>query len=205
MIKAIVKGFRIDAAVPHWSRHATPVAFTHLCVSGPTGRAILTGLDPAAVGLFVFGHPTLGQWTAVPAFYKRPDGGPLHVFAGVTPDMPADPAPIVDPETGQTVTVAQQFAAKNAVELYVRGHLVRHTSRSAGDDSLYVAMGLTNATLLNAIKPAAIVYRSDTMLWADVPARYKKANGAPRVDPDDAHDTALVSWSDPAAALPVIP
>ena len=191
MIKAICKGFRIDAAVRLWSRHATPIAFTHLCVSGPTGRAILTGLDPAATGLFVFGHPTLGDWSKVPALYKRPDGGVLHVFAGVTPD------------DGGAPLTADEFAAKNAVELYVRGHLLRHTSRSAGDDSLYVAMGLTSAALLNAIKPTAIIYRSDTMQWADVPAAYKRPNGTPRVDPDDLRDTALVSWSDPAALPPM--
>ena len=205
MIKAICKGFHIDQPVRCWSRHAVPIAFTHLCVSGPTGRAILAGLVEDASGLFIFGHPTLGLWSAGRmAKFKRPDGGVLHQFAGMTPSIPTDPEDIVDPETGETTTVIQQFAAKSAVEMYVLGHILRWTNCTAGDDTLYVGLGMTDASLLDAIKPSAIVFRSDTMAWADVPGRYKRSDGSPRVDVDDLHDTPEVRWVDPADVPPLV-
>lgn len=190
-MRALLRGAHISGVVRLWSRHATPRAFTHLIVQGPTGRAILGAIDPAAPGLFVVGHPTLGDWSRVPALCKRPDdGGVLHAFAGMTPD-----------DGGSPLTVAE-FAALDAVELYVAGHLRRYVN---GRDRLGVpilGLDLTDATLLDAIDPAVVVWRSDSgEPWALVPVRYKRADGRPRVDPDDVHDTAVVQWTDDAEVV----
>jgi hypothetical protein len=64
-------------------------------------------------------------------------------------------------------------------------------------------MELTATTLLDAIKPAAIVYRSDQDAWADVPAKYKRADGSPRIDPATVQETQLVQWVDPEDVPPI--
>jgi len=184
-VKAILHGFRIDSAVRLLSRHDTPIAFTHICVSGPTGRAILNAVDPAASGLFIFHHPTLGDWSSVPALFKQPDGSVLHQFAGRTPLDGGEP---------QT---AEEFAQRDEVELYVLGWLERYACRTAGDDTLYVAMDLTQPTLLDAIKPSAVVWRSDEAPWSSVDAKYKRPDGSPRVDPATVQATPLVQWVEP--------
>lgn len=191
MVRAIIRGGHIDNCVRCWTRHATPRAFTHLIV-GRDGQAVLGAVDPAASGLFVFGHPTLGLWSTVPAPAKREDGGVLHSFAGVTPDMPTDPEDIVDPLTGETTTAAQQFAARASVELYVAGHVTRFVNGTASDGTRYCGMALTDATFLDSIKPALVEWRSDVTPWGEAPSKFKRADGSPRVDPDDVQQTAVV-------------
>ena len=191
-MRALLRGAHIHGAVRLWSRHATPRAFSHLIVTGASGKALLNGIDPAATGLFVFRHPTLGDWSAVPSQFKAPDGSVLHQFAGVTPL-----------DGGEPLTAAE-FTALETVELYVLGHVRRYVNGHARGGALILGLDLTASTLLDAIVPTAVVWRSDgTTPWADVDERYKRLDGGPRVDPDDVRDTGIVSWSDPAALPPM--
>lgn len=181
-IKAIIKGCKIDNCVRCWTRHATPRAFTHMIVSGPSGRAALNHIDVEAEGLFVFRHPDLGDWATVPALGKREaDGGVLHAFAGVTPD-----------DGGEQLD-AEEFAGLDAVELYVAGHVERFINGTRRDGQPFVGLSLTDATLLDSIVSGAVVYRSDQDAWALVDAAYKSDSGGPRVEPDDVQETA-VAW-----------
>lgn len=191
-MRALLRGAHLHGAVRLWSRRATPRAFSHLIVTGASGRALLNGIDPSAPGLFMFHHPTLGDWSEVPSQFKAPDGSVLHQFAGVTPL-----------DGGEPLTAAE-FAALETVELYALGHVRRYVNGRARGGALILGLDLTTSTLLDAIVPSAVVWRSDdSVSWADVDERYKRVDGRPRVDPDDVRDTALVSWSDPAALPPM--
>lgn len=191
-MRALIRGAHLVGAVRLWSRHATPRAFSHLLLTGPTGRALLNALDPAAAGVFAFGHPTLGDWGGVPALFKRPDGGVLHVFAGGTPDDGGEPLE------------AEDYAARDTVELYVLGHVERYASGYARGGVPLLGLQTTTATLLDALAPAAIVWRSDSAVaWADVSTTFKRVNGKPRVDLDTARTTPIVSYVDPASVPPM--
>jgi hypothetical protein len=183
-IKAILRGGHIDNCVRLWTRHATPVAITHMIV-GRDGKAFLNAVDPGATGLFVFHHPTLGDWSAVPAKAKREDGGVLHVYAGVTPDDGGEPLS------------EEEFAGLASVELYVRGHVEKFINGVARDGTRYCGLVLTDATFLDAIKPSVVEWRSDVTPWVEAPDKFKRADGSPRVDPDDVQQTAVVQWVEP--------
>ena len=184
-MQAIVKGAGIENAVRLLSRHATPRAFTHVCLSGVAGRGFLAAVDPAAVGLFVFSHPTLGDWGAVPAQFKRLDGGVGHAFAGITPDMPGPPLSAAD------------FAGLTAVELYVLGHLRRWCNGRTRAGAEFLALVTDHPALVDAVKPALVAWRSDTATWDAAPAEYKRASGAPLVDPTTVRETTLVDLNPP--------
>jgi len=208
-MRALLRGAHVHGAVRLWSRHVTPRAFTHLVVTGADGRALLNGIVPTASGLFVFGHPTLGLWSKLEDEYKRPDGGPLHQFAGVTPDKPADPCDtkedlgVGDVRLVLATTAAEKFAGQATVELYLPGHIERVANGVARGGTPLVALE-ADAELLAALLPGAVAWREDTTLASAAPSGCKGADGKLRVDPAVARTTATVSWADPAA-LPVIP
>lgn len=191
-MRALLRGCHLVGAVRLWSRHATPRAFSHLLLTGPTGRALLSALDPVAAGVFAFGHPTLGDWSGAPAQFKQPDGSVLHQFAGVTPLDGGEPLE------------AEDYAARDTLELYVLGHVERYASGYSRGGVPLLGLQLTTSTLLAAINPAAIVWRSDgAVAWADVSTTFKRADGSPRVNLDRARTTPIISYVDPASVPPM--
>lgn len=159
----IIRGAHVEACANIYTRHATPRPIAHLLLSGANGRAMLRAFDPDAAGLFVFGHPTLGDWSSIPRLYKAPGGSPLHAFAGVTPD----------PATAQDM----DFDGRGTIEVLVRGHVVRYANGvTRRPRAPFMALKLTGSTLLAAIKPSVIVWQTGDE-WSDVPARYKGRGG----------------------------
>jgi len=158
-----------------------------MVLSGPSGRAAYAHIDEQASGLFVFHHPTLGDWSAVPAQFKRADGGVSHAFAGVTPDDGG-----TQDEAGDHYTAAEKFAGRGVVELFVLGHVTAFANGRRSDGKPFAAMKLGDATLLDSITAAAVPYRSDTGTWAQVDDKYKTDSGGPRVDPDAVTETDII-------------
>lgn len=179
-MRAIIRGGHFSACVRCWTRHASPVPFTHIVTEGVAGRGALAAIDPNTTGLFVFGHPTLGDWASIPALAKTPEGGALHSFNHPTPP---------DPMT------AEAFAELHYLELFVRGHIRRYGNGERADGVPIVGLQLDDATLLDSIRPALVAFRSDTMTWDEVPDEYKNADGSPRIDTGDVVDTSEVRWA----------
>lgn len=178
-MKAIIKGAHFLQCVRCYTRHATPVAFTHILCVGVGGQGALTAIDPAATGLFVFWHPTLGDWSTVPALGKTAGGAPIHVFGGVTP---AD---------GGSPLTADEFSSLRRVELYVRGHVRRHTEDAFDANGVrFVGLTVDDSTILDSVLPQFVPWRSDVD-GPTLPLEYTDGNGNPIVDPDEMHDTAL--------------
>jgi len=173
-MKLLIKGGHIENAVNLWSRHATPKRFVHLLLRGVSGRGVLNNVDPAATGLFIFGHPTLGNWTSVPSQFKLVGGTVGHAYSGITPDVP--PAPMS----------AEDFSALNIVELYVLGHIrafINGQDASGGDFCGVAWSGTSGESFRNALLPAARVWQTGDD-WGAVDSKYKHADGSPRIDPD---------------------
>jgi len=179
-MKAIIRGAHLAGAINCWTRHATPQPFAHLLTAGVGGRGALAALDPAASGLFVFGHPTLGDWSAIPALGKRPDGGVLHAWMGITSD------------DGGAPLTADEFAALDVVELYVRGHVLRFVNGHDRNGVEFVGLELTQATLLDSVQPQFVPWRSDQP--GALPDEYKADDGSPIVDPALATIVQEVRW-----------
>ena len=179
-MKAILKACHIENCVRVWSRHTTPRAFTHICLSGPTVKATYNAINPAATGLFVFNHPTLGDWSAVPSNFKTPDGTPLHQFAGLS-TISEDPS------------WTDEYPV---IEIFVLGHIKKFVNGIRRNGKPFCGIQIDDTALLDSIKPAAVPYRSDTMQWGDVDDSYKLPNGKPRADPDDVQETAIIVYTE---------
>jgi hypothetical protein len=184
-VKALIRGGHLSCAVNLWTRHATPQPFAHLLLQGVSGRGVLAAIDPAASGLFVFGHPTLGNWSALPggANSKLPSGGPLHVYAGVTPN------------DGGVPLSAADFAALDVIELYVRGHVKRYINGETHSGKRYLGLQLDNATLIDALDASFVVWRTGED-WDLVDADYKDNNGSPIVDITSAIETSIIVYAE---------
>jgi len=176
--KAIVRGAHLVFAANMLSKHATPRKFCHLYFAGPTARQAYNAIDPAATGLWVAHHPTLGG--ALPAQYLASDGGCGHSILGVTDRFPA--------QDGDQPT----WDSRPTIEVYVAGHVKGWVSADDRNGNPFFALALTDTTLLDSIKPGVIEYRSDTDQWSAVDAAYKADDGTPLVDPDEANVPSLV-------------
>jgi hypothetical protein len=167
----------------------------HFVVSGVSGRTFYSNVDPSATGFFVVGHPTLGDWSLVPALYKRSDGGPLHVFPGITPDpMLSVPAPPDDFGFADFGTVGY-FAALQTVEFFVHGKFKKYLNGTDREGGHFLAIAFSGSDaddFLDSLKPLAIAWDGRSQTWSQAPAKYKKDDGSPVVDPDLAVEIATV-------------
>lgn len=170
-MKAIIKGVHLIGAFNIYSRHTTPIAFCHIAVDTVDGVGY-SAINEAASGIFVVGHPTLGLWSTVGANFKNTEGGPIHMISGITPD----PIPEGEP-------VDQPFTSRAVVEIFALGHMRKYVNGTARDKSRYLGMQITDATLIDSIKPAAIVWQTGDA-WSAVDQKYKRHDGSPLVDPD---------------------
>jgi hypothetical protein len=179
-VKAILHHCHIEMGVRCWTRHATPKPFTHLCLSGVSGRQFYTHVDPGATGLFVFGAPgDLGDWSQVPALGKTPEGAPLHGYAGLTRTEQMD---------------VEAFAASNVIEMYLQGHITKRVNGTRRDKQPFcgIAVRDEDGALLDALA-AGVVWRSDTGgPWSAVDDLYKNDDGTPRVDLDEIEELPKV-------------
>jgi len=182
MTRLLAKG-NVENAIRCLSRHATPKAFTHLMLSGVTGRQAEANLA-ASVVLFARGHASArGSWAALDPLYKRPDGNPLHRYAGHAGSQ----------EAGET-----PWADLTVLELYLQGHLDRYISGTDanGQPIWGGSMPVNAAAIRAAISPAGLVWVTGDS-WAAVPAKYKWADGTARLDLDEVTDTTLVQYTEP--------
>ena len=179
-MKALIRGAYVDHAINLWTRHATPRAVCHLILGPVSGRGFLDAVDPAAAGLFIFGHSTLGDWSSIPALYKSTAGGPLHEYAGVTPD------------DGGTPLSAEDFAAQSTVELLVLGHVKRYANGSTQRPRRkFLALEITSGEFMAAIDPNFIVWQTGED-WGAVSDDYKNKSGGPLIDTDDVQDVLTI-------------
>jgi hypothetical protein len=169
-MKAIIAGGHIENMIQIYANNPAQTPFVHMIVSGPSGRAIARAVDPEASGLFIFGHPTLGDWSAVPANFKNASGGPLHFFVGSTPASPAH-----DPEEDE-----EAFFECNVHELYVLGEVSKYVNGTARDGSKFIGIKISDSSFVDAILPAKVAYRDDTMQWSEVDPKYRRL--VPQVD-----------------------
>jgi hypothetical protein len=187
-MKAIIKGCSVVSMVRQQTRHATPKPFTHLLLSKAAGRAFYRHLDPLAPGLHIFGgHDP----ATLPPLALTPEGGPMHVFAGASnlalpTDDQGDPLPPAER--------AALVAEAETIEVYIAGWVTRHVTGWDANGKPFLALELDDPAFLDSLSPAACPWRSDTMAWADCPAKYKQDDGSPRVDPSDVRKTAVVAW-----------
>lgn len=171
MPKVLLKGGHLDNAVNVWTRHASPVALCHVIVSGASGRQFLNHVDETAAGLFVVGHPTLGDWSAVPALAKTVEGHTLHRYMG-HPETPIDPLS------------SEEFAALNILEIWFRGHMTKYANGWKRNGGEFCGFAWSANTLRDALLPTAIAWETGDD-WGPVSDQYKNDDGSPRVDPDE--------------------
>jgi hypothetical protein len=174
MPKLLLKRGRVENILVVWSRHATPRPLCHMRLQGVSGRAVLNHVDPAAPGLFIPGHPTLGDASAIPALYVRPDGGPLHVYMGSPDQWPAQ-------------LTADEFAGLDIIDIWFRGQLRRFASGARSDGVPFFGVQWQDSegdAFRDALLPAARVWETGES-WAAVSDLYKWPDGSPRIDPDE--------------------
>lgn len=190
-MKALIKvgDAYLDGACNYLSRHPVPRPFCVLRFVG-VRATIINAFDPAASGLRVLHHPTLGA--APPALFLGVGGEPLGSFAG-------DPAPY--PWTDSPGYIAPDLADEGIVDVWALGQCSASAPVTATDDARAIGLKLTTAVLLNSIRPAAIIFRSDTGTWANVASKWKNLDGSPRVDPDDLPD----AYATVVAPPPLVP
>lgn len=174
-MKAIIKRCEVENCVRQLSRHATPQRFTHLCLTGLTGRQFYEHVDTGVAGVFVFG---LEDWATVPALAKGVEGDPMHRFAG---------------RTSTEQVSAEDFARQDKVDLYISGWVMKFVNFRRRDGVPCIGLKLDDSTFLDAITPAGVVYRSDEDDWANVPDLYKLDDGTALADPDDVKETTLIT------------
>ncbi len=185
-MRALIKGCHIHGAARLWSRHKPPRAFTHIVVMGDAGKALLDRI----VDMFIFGRD---DWSKLEPEYKQPDGGVLHEFSAPTP------LDIGLPRTD--IGLPGYMASMSRVELYMPGHIAKHTNDHAIGGLPIVGLE-ADAEALAALRVDAVTWREDTATLSAAPEDCKTVDGKLRADTDKARASAVVSWSD-AAALPM--
>jgi hypothetical protein len=215
-VLAVLRGGQLSAT-PMWSRHATPRKFTHVIANGVKGAGIYRAIDEAATGVYVLGHPTLGQ---PPPMTLHPDGVSLmHVYNWIQVPLSMTQAEIeaLTPEElsalGRPVISAEQFAISQNVELFVGGWITKLLNGETiryddGDGQIirrkFCALELDDATFLDAISPQFIDWRSDTQAPSEIPDWYRSSPGGPlRYRQSDMIETVVFTWSDGTGAPPL--
>jgi len=195
VIKAILANVTIENAVTVWTRHDPPIALAHLRLSGPTGRQLYKHLGGGPPDTWV---PGLHSIDELPALAKKVDGKLAHEYAGGSRNPP-----LVTDEGG-ALTLEERRAlleSRGVWDVWLRGRGYAHVNGTARDKTAFTAIA-ADAQLLSLLAPA-VVWNNAQQTWAECPARYKNADGSPRVDPDNATRWTQVSAAEPEGGEPL--
>jgi hypothetical protein len=176
-VLCILRGGHLEA-VNHWSRHATPRAFCHVLLNGPSGAGVYRAFDEDAIvaagldnQISIFGHPTLGDPAVVVANARNPDGSLLHVYNWA--DVP-DPMSV------------EAFLMLRDIELYLPGHIEGYLNIwsnrvDEGDGEITrrraVGLRLSDASWIDGIRPSFLSWRDDQQTSQEIPDDFRSTPG----------------------------